>query len=84
MYPVFIVSGMIIPLDLIPAGLREISRVISLRWAAEFLAEAAGGTLSLSSLAALIGLTCAYFTVALTAFRALVHRARREGTMDHA
>lgn len=84
MYPVFIVSGMIIPLEMIPTGLRPVSLVISLRWGAEFLVTAANGDRSSTALAALVGLTCLYFAVALTAFRWLLHRGRREGTLDDA
>lgn len=83
MYPVFIISGMIVPLHLIPAGLRAFSVVISLRWAAEFLAAAAAGHVSWSSLGAMVGLTVLYFCVGLAVFRRLLNRARQEGTIDH-
>jgi ABC-2 type transport system permease protein len=83
MYPVFIISGMIVPLRLIPAGLRYASLVISLRWAAEFLTAAADGRVSWSSLAALVGLTALYYVVALAAFHRLLQRARLTGTIDH-
>jgi ABC-2 type transport system permease protein len=83
MYPVFIVSGMIIPLDLVPPALRGVSAAISLRWAAEFLGEAARGRMSWPALAALVGLTGVYFLVALAAFRTLLRRARQQGTMEY-
>jgi ABC-2 type transport system permease protein len=83
MYPVFIVSGMMIPLEYIPPGLRGVSAVISLRWAAEFLATSGAGTPVWSTFAALVLLTASYFVVALLAFRSFLHRARRDGTLDY-
>lgn len=83
MYPVFIVSGLMIPQDLVPTQLRWVSAVISLRWAAHFLATAAFGHPSWFALVSLTGLTVGYFVLAVIVFRWLVQRARRNGTLDH-
>jgi ABC-2 type transport system permease protein len=82
MYPVFIVGGLMIPQDLIPVELRGLSTLISLRWAAEFLATSAFGAPSWPALAKLVGLTCGYFVAALIVFRWLLLRARQNGTLD--
>jgi ABC-2 type transport system permease protein len=83
MYPVFIISGMMIPQYLIPVELRWPSTLISLRWAAEFLAAAASGAPAWPALAMVAALTCLYFATALATFRWLLRRARQEGTLDH-
>jgi ABC-2 type transport system permease protein len=83
MYPVFIVSGLMIPQDLIPVQLHWLSTLISLRWAAQFLATSALGEPSWSAFASLAGLTCGYLVVALVTFRWLLRRARQKGTLEY-
>jgi len=83
MYPVFIVGGLIIPQDLIPGQLRWLSSLISLRWAAEFLATSAFDEPSWPAFIYLAGLTCGYVVVAVATFRRLLRRSRRKGNLEH-
>jgi len=83
MYPVFIIGGLIIPQHLIPAQLRWLSSLISLRWAAEFLATSAFGAPSWSAFVYLAGLTSGYLVVAVITFRWLLRRARQKGNLEH-
>jgi ABC-2 type transport system permease protein len=83
MYPVFIVGGLIIPQSLIPVQLRWLSSLISLRWAAEFLATSAFGKPSWPAFLYLAGLTCGYVVLAVITFRWLLRRARLKGNLEH-
>jgi ABC-2 type transport system permease protein len=78
MYPVMILGGMLIPPDVLPAAVRWMSGLISLRWATELLAAGPGPR----ALAALGALTAAYFVLAVWAFGRVVDVARAEGTLD--
>jgi ABC-2 type transport system permease protein len=83
MYPVFIIGGLILPQNLIPVELRWLSRLISLRWAAEFLTTSAFGTPSWSAFMSMAGLTSGYLVVAVITFRSLLRRARRKGNLEY-
>jgi ABC-2 type transport system permease protein len=83
MYPVFIIGGLIVPQDLIPVQLRWLSSLISLRWAAEFLATSAFGQPHWSALRYLTGLTGGYVAAAIVTFRWLLRRARRRGNLEY-
>jgi len=83
MYPVFIIGGLIIPQHLIPVPLRWLSSLISLRWAAEFLATSAFGAPSWSAFGYLAGSTGGYLVAALIAFRWLLRRARQKGNLEY-
>jgi len=82
MYPVFIVGGMMLPLPYLPVPLQWVSTLISLRWAAEFLAGTATDVADIPALLALIGLTVVYLVLAAFAFRAVVRRALRTARLD--
>ncbi|HEX6969474.1 MAG TPA: ABC transporter permease [Micromonosporaceae bacterium] len=82
MYPIFILGGLMIPVDLLPPVVRPVSTVISLRWAQEFLAGAAAGSARIPAFVLLVGLTVAYFAVAIWTFNVVVDRARRRGTLE--
>lgn len=83
MYPVFVLGGMLIPVELLPSGLRWIPSLISLHWAAEALVSAATSTaVRVPAVLLLAALTAGYLVTAVWAFRAVVDRARRHGTLD--
>jgi ABC-2 type transport system permease protein len=83
MYPVFIIGGLTIPQTMIPVQLRWLSSLISLRWAAEFLATSAFGEPSWHAFLYLAGLTCGYVVVAVVTFRWLLRRARQTGNLEY-
>ncbi|MFD7068309.1 ABC transporter permease [Streptomyces sp. NPDC059913] len=82
MYPVFILGGLLVPADLLPVQLRWCSTLISLRWAQDFLADAASGTPAPGSLGMAALLTLGYFVLAVVLFGKVVDRARKEGTLE--
>ncbi len=82
MYPIYLLGGLLIPPETLPAALRPISAMISLRWATEFLVGAAGGRVSLQPLVATIGLTALYFVIGHVAFARIVTQIRRDGRFD--
>ncbi|MET9760113.1 ABC transporter permease [Streptomyces sp. NPDC006372] len=82
MYPVFILGGLLVPPDLLPGFLHWLPSLISLRWAREFLTNAAAGTVSWQALIWLVALTTVYFLLAVKAFARVIDHARREGTLE--
>jgi ABC-2 type transport system permease protein len=82
MYPVFLLGGMLIPIDFVPAGLRWLAYGISLRWLQLFLTGAATGSLEPMALVVAVGLTAAYGLIGALLFQRMLTRARREATLD--
>jgi len=82
MYPVFILGGLMIPVEALPAPVRWIPATISLSWAQRFLTGAASGEVPFIALGMLVALTVLYFACALVAFSRIADRARRKGTLD--
>jgi ABC-2 type transport system permease protein len=81
MYPVYILSGLLIPTTFMPGPLAWVSRLISLYWADQFLDNAARGVFALRSMAFLILLTIVYFWAGCVLFSRVVHLAREKGTI---
>ncbi|MFD5144340.1 ABC transporter permease [Streptomyces sp. NPDC058401] len=82
-YPVMIVSGLLIPVSLLPEPLPWFSLGISLYWANRFLAAAAGGAdPPLWTLVPLVLLTVVYQLAGHLLFSRVVERARADGTVD--
>ncbi len=82
MYPIYLLGGLLIPPEALPAVLRPIAAVISLRWATEFLVAAAAGRILVLPLAIAVGLTVGYFAVGHLAFAGIVRRIRRDGRFE--
>jgi ABC-2 type transport system permease protein len=81
MYPIYLLGGMLIPPEVLPEPLRWISAMISLRWASAFISHAAGGSVHLNELAALVALTLGYGAAAIWLFTRVVDNARKEGRL---
>lgn len=82
MYPVFLLSGLLTPMDWLPGGLRWISALISLRWAMDFLTSATTGAPRFGALAMLVLLTLAYAVAGGFAYRYVDRLVREKGTLD--
>jgi ABC-2 type transport system permease protein len=82
MYPVLILSGLLIPVRIIPWPLAWLSHLNSLYWANEFLDMAASGSFRLYPMIFLILLTIVYFCAGNLLFAHVIYRARRKGTID--
>ncbi len=83
MYPIFILGGMLVPLELLPRWVEPLSTLVSLRWGGELLrAAAAGEPQAGTAWLLLAATTAAYAALARYFFGRVVDRARREGTLD--
>ncbi|WP_129310700.1 ABC transporter permease [Streptomyces sp. L2] len=82
LYPVFILGGLLIPLDRLPAWLRPVSGALSLHWAQQLLTGAAAGSVPASGWAGLAVTAAVYTVAARLAFRRVLRRAREEGTLE--
>lgn len=81
MYPVYILSGLLIPTTFMPGPLAWVSRLISLYWANQFLDKAANGIFGLRDMVFLLLLTAVYFWAGSVLFSRVVHLAREKGTI---
>ncbi len=82
LYPVFLLAGLLIPVEFFPAGIRWLGWFVSLRWAQQFLVSASQGTPDFSALALLGLLMVVYAVAAVTSFRRIDHLARVRGTLE--
>ncbi len=83
MYPIFILGGLIIPISLLPGWVRPLSWIVSLRWGGELLRAAnAGAPQSVRAWLLLGATTLGYALLARVAFRFVLTRVRRDGTLD--
>jgi ABC-2 type transport system permease protein len=83
MYPVFLLAGLLIPVDLIPAWLRPVSWLVSLHWAQRFLVSAASGPPDFGALAAVAALTMGYLVAGVLLFGRISQLVRVRGTFEH-
>jgi len=81
-YPVFLLGGMLIPLDYLPGWLRWPSALVSLGWARAGLERALAGRLDARALAMVLLLTLCYAALGWAVFSRVLDRARRKGTLE--
>jgi ABC-2 type transport system permease protein len=82
MYPVFLLSGTLVPVSSLPEPLRVMSGAISLRWLQEFLASPTISEANWFALLASIGLTAVYGVVGWLLFGRMIGRSKREGNLN--
>jgi ABC-2 type transport system permease protein len=82
LYPVFLLAGLLIPVDFYPVAIRWLSWFISLRWAQQFLASTAHGDLDFPALALVGVLTLGYAVAGVVAFHRIDHLVRERGTLE--
>jgi ABC-2 type transport system permease protein len=82
MYPVFILGGLLIPVNLVPWPLAWLSHLISLYWINQFLDNAAAGIFRPRAVVFSVILTIGYFWAGSLLFTQVIDRARRKGTID--
>jgi ABC-2 type transport system permease protein len=82
LYPIFVGSGILIPLEALPGLAAVPARGFSLYWGNQLLIAAANGTIDAPALAALVGLSAAYGTIGYAVFRKVVARGRARGDLD--
>lgn len=82
-YPVFLLGGILIPLEFLPEWLRWPSVVVSLRWAREsFDSAMIGGPVDAAALAMVVLLTAVYAVLGGYVFARVLDRARSRGTLE--
>jgi ABC-2 type transport system permease protein len=83
LYPVFILGGLLLPLEMLPAFAQVVAYGLSLYWGGSLArAAAAGAATDPLAWAMLAATTATYAAVALAAFRTVMRRARELGTLD--
>ncbi|MFD5512742.1 ABC transporter permease [Streptomyces sp. NPDC127051] len=84
LFPVFLLSGALLPLTVLPSWLRWPSALLDLRWLREFALAAAGAPHSplLTAAAVLAVCVAAQFAAGHAVFGRLLGRAVREGSLD--
>jgi ABC-2 type transport system permease protein len=80
-YPIYLLGGLLIPVNRLPSELRLLSNVMSLRWVQDFLVGAANGSVRGLSAAYCLALSTVYFALAVEAFRVFVQRGRASGAI---
>ncbi|MEV0559919.1 ABC transporter permease [Dactylosporangium sp. NPDC050588] len=79
--PVWLISGFLVPLDLLPAWIRPISWLLAPTWGIDAIRAAAEGRDALPALAACLGLAAVYGVVGSLLAVRLVDAARRHATL---
>lgn len=81
-YPIFLLAGLLIPQNLLPAWIRPLGDLISLRWLQQFLTANAEGELDLPALGIASLLIVIYVVAGMLAFQRMAHMARGRGTLE--
>lgn len=81
-YPVLLLGGMLVPLSYLPAPVRALSWVFSLRWLQQFLASSAHGSPDWPALVVAVLLTAGYALAGAALFSVVARKARRDGTIS--
>lgn len=83
LYPVFILGGLLFPLDMLPDFAQVVAYGLSLYWGGSLARDAAAGAgVDGLAWAMLVTTTVVYGAVALAGFRTVMRKARRLGTLD--
>jgi ABC-2 type transport system permease protein len=80
-YPVWLVSGFLVPLTLLPGWVRPISWALAPTWGVDAIREAALGGDALPEAALCLALGAAYVTVGVLVLDTVLRAARRDGTL---
>ena len=85
-FPVFVLSGFLFPILMLPIWTRPVSYLLPTYWAARAVHSAARGTATLpqvaQSWAMLLALSAVFFAISAGLFRMVIRRAKIEGTLD--
>ncbi|MFJ1868786.1 ABC transporter permease [Streptomyces sp. NPDC088097] len=82
-YPVFVLGGLLIPPEMLPAVLRWPAQVVSLRHLSDVVHESAHGrTPGVTPYLAIGLLTAVYLTCGVAALSAVLRRGRAKGTLE--
>jgi ABC-2 type transport system permease protein len=80
-YPIWLVSGLLVPLSLLPTWVLPIAWVIAPTWGVRAVRESALGGRPLLAIAMCLALTVVYLTVASALLRYFERLARRDATL---
>lgn len=82
LYPTYILGGLLLPDELVPAGLRWVSWLVPLHWSKEYMVDVSLGRSPGGPLAAVAALAAVHLGAGLVLFRKVVDRARARGTLE--
>lgn len=82
LYPVFVGSGVLLPLDLFPGWVRPLARVLPLYWADQVLRAGASGEFAVGATAVLVAMSGGYALAGAWIFRRVVAASRERGDLD--
>jgi ABC-2 type transport system permease protein len=80
-YPVWLVSGFLVPLALLPGWVQPISWALAPTWGVDAIREAASGGAPGPEIAAAFGLGAAYVAIGVMVLESVLRSARRAGTL---
>ena len=80
-YPVWLVSGFLVPLTLLPDWVRPISWVLAPTWGVDGIREAASGASAWPEIGMAVGLGALYLTVAIAVLESVLRSARQAGSL---
>jgi ABC-2 type transport system permease protein len=81
-YPVWLISGFLVPLSLLPGWVRPISWVLAPTWGINAIRESALGGSPLPDIAVCVALAAAYTAIGILAVEALLRAARQRATLS--
>lgn len=82
LYPVYLLSGLLIPVTFWPDAIGWVSAPVSLRWVNTFLSSTTSGSPDFAALAIAWGLTAVYGVLGYLAFANVLTHVKKKGTMD--
>ena len=80
-YPVWLVTGLLIPLSVLPGWVAPISWLLAPTWGVRALRDSAIGGSPLGAIGVCLALSACYFAVALVCLRAFERLARERATL---
>jgi ABC-2 type transport system permease protein len=86
-YPIFLLSGAFVPVDLLPGWLQPLSRLVFLSWGTDLLRDSISPQAVPSvaaRLAVVLGLGAGAFIGGMAMLDKFLDRVRALGTLDHA
>jgi ABC-2 type transport system permease protein len=82
--PVWILSGMMVPLGVLPGWAQAVSSVLPSRWGTEVLGDTVAGSPLLTAMLATVGVGLAYVLASAVIIRYVGRRARAQGRLTFA
>jgi ABC-2 type transport system permease protein len=82
LYPVFVGSGVLLPLNLFPGWVQPLARVLPLYWSDQVLRAGSAGRFAVGATIVLLAMSAGYALVGAWIFRRVVATSRERGDLD--